>query len=110
MTLVNYIVSIGYSLLFYLQVCNITIISWNYYSDQIILYPPYDMVDMTAYYPNEGWNLTHSSVTMDYLYVPEMNSSLPGITGTVWLKRQPKFFITNLLLPIFVRKTMGVVL
>ncbi|XP_071156105.1 neuronal acetylcholine receptor subunit beta-2-like [Mytilus edulis] len=76
------------------QICKLEILPWGYTNDEIVVVPIFDFVVQEWYNPQKTWDLIGSSVTK--------REDLQLLTFTMSLKRNPMFFVLNLILPICV--------
>ncbi|VDI75352.1 Hypothetical predicted protein [Mytilus galloprovincialis] len=76
------------------QICKLQILPWGYTSEEIDVIPIYDSVVQYWFNPQQTWQFIESSVAKD--------KELQLLEFSMTLKRNPMFFVLNLILPICV--------
>ncbi|XP_063420058.1 acetylcholine receptor subunit delta-like [Mytilus trossulus] len=76
------------------QICKLQMLPWGYTSEEIDVIPIYDSVVQWWYTQQKTWELIESSVAK--------NEDLQLLEFSLTLKRNPMFFVLNLILPICV--------
>ncbi|XP_052091291.1 acetylcholine receptor subunit beta-like [Mytilus californianus] len=76
------------------QICKLQILPWGYTSEEILVVPIYDYVVQLLFNPQKTWEFIGSSVAK--------NEDLQLLEFSMKLKRNPMFFVLNLILPICV--------
>ncbi|XP_071156104.1 neuronal acetylcholine receptor subunit beta-3-like [Mytilus edulis] len=76
------------------QICKLQILPWGYTSEEIDVIPIYDSVVQFWFNPQQTWQFIESSVAKD--------KDIQLLEFSMTLKRNPMFFVLNLILPICV--------
>ncbi|CAC5417145.1 unnamed protein product [Mytilus coruscus] len=76
------------------QICKLEILPWGYTNEEIVVVPIYDYVVQWWFNPQKTWEFIESSVTK--------REDLQLLEFAMKLKRNPMFFVLNLILPICV--------
>ncbi|CAC5417146.1 unnamed protein product [Mytilus coruscus] len=76
------------------QLCKLQILPWGYTSEEIVVVPIYDYIVQLWFNPQKTWEFIESSIAK--------NEGLQLLEFSMKLKRNPMFFVLNLILPICV--------